>query len=136
MAKKVTRQGSEVAPPAKHQVAAKHVKAKTKDHALGFVEFVRTQGVIGLAIGFIIGTQARILVDQLSASFINPILGLIVGSPEGLSDKTFYIEIAGRPATFEWGAFLYVIINFVIIAAIIYFTFRWLRLDKLDKKKN
>lgn len=136
MVKKVTRKGSVVAPPPKHKAVTKHVHTKTKDHAVGFVEFIRTQGVVGLAIGFIIGAQAKILVDQLSTSFINPILGLIVGSSDGLTGKTFYIHIGERSATFTWGSFVFTLINFVIIAAIIYLTFRWLRLDKLDKKKD
>lgn len=136
MAKKITREGSKVAPPPKHKKVTKHVSHKAKSEVTGFVEFIRTQGVVGLAIGFIIGAQAKILVDQLSASFINPILGLIVGSPEGLTGKVWFVTIGERSATFTWGAFLYSIINFMIIAAVIYFTFKWLRLDKLDKKKD
>lgn len=135
MAKKITREGSQVAPTPVHKKVTKRVHAKAKEDAISFVEFVRVQGVIGLAIGFIIGTQAKLIVDQLSNSFINPLLGLIVGSPEGLSGKALHITIASRSATFGWGAFLYAIINFLIIAALIFFTFRWLHLDKLDKKK-
>lgn len=136
MAKKVTRQGSKVSPPPKHKVVTKHVSTKAQDNVTGFVEFIRTQGVVGLAIGFVIGTQAKQLTDTLTASFVNPMLGLIVGTSQGLTSKTFSISIADRTANFGWGAFVYAVINFVIIAAIIYFTFKWLRLDKLDKKKS
>lgn len=136
MAKKITRKGSAVAPPPKHKEVTKKVTHKTRHSVGGFVEFIRTQGVVGLAIGFIMGTQAKLIVDQLSNSFINPVLGLIVGSPQGLSGKTFYVTIWGRHATFGWGAFLFSVINFVIIAAVIYYTFKWLHLDKLDKKKD
>lgn len=111
-------------------------KDKTKKNVDGFVDFIRSQGVVGIAIGFILGTQARILVDQFSASFVNPVLGLIVGSSDGLSSKNVYFTVNGETATFAWGAFLYSLINFVIVAAIVYFTFRWLRLDRLDKKKT
>jgi large conductance mechanosensitive channel len=111
-------------------------RARTKDEFSGFVEFIRTQGVVGLAIGFVIGTQAKTLVDQLTASFVNPILGLIVGTSQGLSNKTFSLTIDGNTANFTWGAFVYALINFLVIAAIIYFTFRWLKLDKLDKPKK
>lgn len=100
----------------------------------GFVDFIRSQGVVGLAIGFVIGTQAKALVDQMSNSFVNPLLGLIVGSGDGLTSKTFDLTLSDKTATFTWGAFVYSLINFLIIAAIIYFTFRILRLDKLDKK--
>ena len=100
----------------------------------GFIEFIRSQGVVGLAIGFIIGTQAKALVDQMSNSFVNPLLGLIVGSGDGLTSQVFSLTFGEKTATFSWGAFVYALINFFIIAAIIYFTFRLLRLDKLDKK--
>jgi large-conductance mechanosensitive channel len=61
---------------------------------------------------------------------------LIVGSPDGLTGKVWHVSIGGRSATFGWGSFLYAVINFIIIAAVIYFVFRWLHLDKLDKKKD
>lgn len=108
----------------------------TKSGLQGFVDFVRTQGVVGLAIGFVIGTQAKSLVDQLSSSFVNPLLGLVVGTGEGLTNKKFALSIGGSTAVFTWGAFTYALINFVFISAIVYFVFRWLRLDKLDKPKS
>lgn len=110
------------------------VKSKTKNEFLGFFEFVRSHGVVGIAIGFIVGTQSRLLVDQLTASFVNPILGLIVGSSEGLSQQRFFLTVNGNTAEFAWGAFVYSLINFIVIAAIIYFAFKWLKLEKLDKK--
>lgn len=112
------------------------VHTRTKSSTQGFVEFIRTQGVVGLAIGFVIGAQAKALVDQLSNSFINPTLGLILGSGTGLTSKKFALTVGGTTVVYNWGAFAYAVINFIIIAAIIYFTFKWLRLDKLDKKKD
>lgn len=123
-------------PVKRHKVVASKARDKTRAEFGGFVEFLRTQGVVGLAIGFILGTQAKVLVDQFSASFINPILGLVIGGGESLTAQKFYITIAGNTAEFKWGAFVFVLINFVITAAIIYFAFKWLRLDKLDKKKD
>lgn len=102
----------------------------------GFVEFIRTQGIVGLAIGFVIGVQSKAVVDQFSKSFVDPLLGLLVGGGEKLSQQSFVVEIGSRSATFAWGQFVYVVINFIFIAAIIYFVFRWLRLDKLDKPKE
>lgn len=119
---------------------AKNIKNKATVKAYselgGFVDFIRNQGVVGLAIGFVIGAQTRELVDQLSRSFIDPMLGLIFGGSQGLSQQSFYMQIGSRSATFLWGAFASAIINFIIITAIIYFTFKWLKLDKLDQKKK
>jgi len=111
-------------------------RMRTRSELGGFVDFIRTQGVVGLAIGFVIGTQAKVLVDQLTMSFVNPLLGLIVGTGEGLNQKTFSLTFDGNTANFAWGAFLYALINFLVIAAIIYFTFKWLKLEKLDKPKD
>ena len=136
MAEKITRKGSAVAPPPASKQVTQKVTKTAKKEVNGFVDFIRTQGVVGLAIGFVMGTQAKLLIDQMSNSFINPILGLIVGSPDGLTGKLWHLNVAGRSATFGWGSFVYSVINFIIIAAVIYFTFRWLHLDKLDKKQD
>ncbi|MCA9342989.1 MscL family protein [Candidatus Saccharibacteria bacterium] len=112
------------------------VKNKAKNSTQGFVDFLRSQGIVGIAIGFVMGTQARLLIDQMSQSFIDPLLGLILGGNTSLSEKTLYVQVNSASATFAWGAFIYAVINFIIIAAAIYFMFKWLRLDKLDKKKD
>lgn len=111
-------------------------RAKSRAEFSGFVEFLRTQGVVGLAIGFIIGTQAKVLVDTLNASFINPLLGLMLGSGTNLSAQKFSLTIGSNKAVFAWGQFVFVLINFIITAVIIYIAYRWLRLDKLEKEKK
>ena len=103
----------------------------------GFMEFIRSQGVIGLAIGLVIGTQIKILVDQLIASFINPVLGLILPGQGDLSQKTFTLTVSqlDKTAVFSWGQFVYVLISFVAVAAIIYYIIHGLKLDRIDKKQ-
>lgn len=123
-------------PVSKRRAVTAAARAKSKAEFGGFVEFLRTQGVVGLAIGFIIGTQAKVLVDQLNVSFINPLIGLMLGSGTNLTGQKFTVTIGGDTAVFAWGQFVFVLINFVITAAIVYFAFKWLRLDKLDKKKD
>lgn len=127
---------SEAKKTTRTKKVTRKVKSKAHSEVGGFVEFIRTQGVIGLAIGLVIGTQVKALVDQMLRSFIDPLLGLFIGGSKGLSEKTLYVQINDRSATFGWGAFVYALIDFMIIAAVIYFTFKWLRLDKLDKKKD
>lgn len=119
----------------KRKTVANKARESTRRQFGGFIEFLRRQGVVGLAIGFIIGTQAKVLVDQMNASFINPLLGLIIGGGNNLSAEKFSLTIGDNTAVFLWGQFVFVLINFLITAAIIYFVFNWLRLDKLDKKK-
>lgn len=102
----------------------------------GFMDFVREQGVVGLAVGFVLGTQVKSLVDQLVASFINPLLGLILPGKGSLAEKTFSLSWFGKTADFVWGAFVFQLITFMIVAFIIYVVVKKLKFDHLDKKKD
>lgn len=98
----------------------------------GFINFVREQGVMGLAVGFILGGAVSKLVAALVQDIINPIISMGLGSVENLSDA--YLQIGS--AKLLWGDFLNVFIDFVVIALVVYFGVRLLKLDKLDKKKG
>lgn len=67
----------------------------------GFMEFVRKQGIVGLAIGFIVGLATAAVVSSLH-------LG---------------------KATFSYGAFIAALINFIVILAVIYLVFKVTRLE-------
>lgn len=96
----------------------------------GFVDFIREQGVVGLAVGFLLGGAVSKTVSSLVENVINPLIGLALGKVN-LADK---MTIVGS-ASLKWGAFISTIIDFVIVAAVIYFVVKGLRLDKLDKAK-
>lgn len=100
----------------------------------GFVNFLREQAVVGLAIGLIIGTQAKDVVNALTGSFINPLAGLLIPGSGNLATKQFTIHYGTKSGDFVWGAFASSLINFIIVAAVVYFVIKGLRLDKLDKK--
>jgi len=101
----------------------------------GFMDFVREQGVVGLAVGLAIGTQAGILVKDMVAAIIDPIIGLIIGNSDGLQASVWDVTIGGREASFGLGKLAYSAIVFVSVAAVIYFVVKGLKLDRLDKKK-
>jgi large conductance mechanosensitive channel len=102
----------------------------------GFMDFVREQGVIGLAIGLALGTQVKQVVDQIVASFINPLVGLFLPGQGDLTKKTFSLSLGDKIAVFTYGSFLNVLISFLAVAAIIYFVVKGLKLDKIDKPKK
>lgn len=138
-----TRKDSEVTRAAKSAAAKAAATARRRAKEIdppnpigGFMSFVRTQGVVGLAVGLALGTQLKTLVDQIFASFINPMLGLLLPGKGKLSDKVFHLTIADKTETFAWGALIYVVISFLAIIAIIYFIIKALKLDKLDKPKS
>ncbi len=97
----------------------------------GFADFIREQGVVGLAVGFILGGGVSKVVTSLVGDIINPILGIVLGAAGNLSDAVIKIG----PATIKYGSFVNVLIDFLVIAAVVYFGVRSLGLDKLDKKK-
>ena len=102
----------------------------------GFISFLREQSVVGLAIGLVLGTQAKALVDQLMSSFINPLVGLLLPGQGTLKDKSFTLHWGHKAGQFGWGAFVVGLLTFFIVAAVVYFVFKGLKLDKLDKKKE
>ncbi len=108
---------------------------KVKSQLAGFMVFVREQGVVGLAIGLVLGTQVKTLVDQMVISFINPIVGLVLPGEGTLAEKSFALSLNGKTQDFLWGAFVSQFISFVTVAAVVYFVFKGLHLEKLDKKK-
>lgn len=110
--------------------------SKAKKHMGGFMEFIRTQGVVGLAVGLAIGTAAGDTVKKLVQAFIDPLVQLIVGSQEGLQAASFTVEIAGRKGEFMYGAFISSLITLVAVALVVYAIIHFLKLDKLDKKKD
>lgn len=97
----------------------------------GFIEFVREQGVVGLAVGFILGGAVSKLVASVVSDLIDPLVGLLLGSAGGLMKA--YVSVGS--AKVMVGNFISNLIDFAIIAAVVYFGVKALRLDKLDKKK-
>lgn len=107
-----------------------------KNHGSGFVDFIRTQGVVGLAVGLAIGTAAGDTVKKLVEGFINPIVQFIVGSTDGLEAAVWHVDLWGRQADFKWGAFASSSITLTSTAAVIYMIITLLKFDQLDKKKD
>lgn len=95
-----------------------------------FVSFIRKQGVVGLAVGFILGGAVSKLVASLVQDIINPIIGIILGETGDLAILSFKIG----PVQIMWGHFVGTLIDFLVIALVVYYGFKLLRLDKLDKK--
>ena len=107
----------------------------------GFIDFIREQGVIGLAIGLVLGAAIKSLVDSMVANIINPIVGLFTGGVN-LAEKSVCLHrstVAGLSVCtnkLNYGRFISDIISFLILAAVVYFIFIVLHLSKLDKPKK
>lgn len=107
------------------------VQGTLRDQLKGFFDFIRKQGVITLAIAFILGTAVTRVINALVTDIVNPLIGLVLGSAEGLAAMSFTV---GK-VTILWGHFIYTLFDFAIIAAVIYYTVKFLKLDTPDKKE-
>ena len=115
----------------------KIVSAAIKDtHMAGFVNFIREQGVVGMAVGLAIGTAVGDTVKKLVTAFIDPLVQLVVGSQQGLQSASFTVEVAGRKGEFLYGAFVSSLITLIAVAFVVYAIVHFFKLDKLDKKKD
>ena len=94
----------------------------------GFLQFIREQGVVGLAIGFLLGGAVSKTVTALVTDIVNPILSYVLGTTEGLRTLKFGPLLLGD--------FVAVVIDFLIIAAVVYFVVKGLGLDRVDVKKT
>ena len=135
-AAKSAAEAKRAAASAKAAAAKAKAAAITKGHAGGFMNFIREQGVVGLAVGLAIGTAAGDTVKKLVQAFIDPIVGLIIGSQQGLQTSSFTVNVFSRSATFAWGAFVSSLITLIAVALIVYALIHMLKLDKIDRKKD
>lgn len=136
--KKTTKVAAARAKAAEKAKAAKSRAASVSPakHTGGFVEFVRKQGVVGLAVGLAIGTAAGATVKTIVEGFITPIVQFIVGSQASLESNIWHIELWGRIADFKWGSVLSSTITLLATALVIYWIVNVFKLDRLDKKKE
>jgi len=105
---------------------------KMRKVATGFIEFIRKQGVVGLAVGFVLGGSVSKLVTALVNDIINPLIGILLGRAKDLA--SYSIKIGGTELM--WGDFASQLIDFVTIALVVYGAFKILQLDKLDLKEE
>lgn len=106
------------------------MKKKNKNIS-GFPDFIRKQGIIGLAVGFLLGGAVSKVVSALVEDIINPLLGIILGKVGSLSVAVFKVG----STEILWGHFVSITIDFLIIALVVYWGFKFLKLDHLDKEK-
>lgn len=110
--------------------------AERKSIIQEFMDFLKTFGVIGLAIAFIIGAAASKLVTALVTDIVNPFVGLFLpaGDLERMSVNA--TGVYGAPSQFMYGDLISNIIDFLIIAFIVFLAYKWLSRYKLVEDKT
>ncbi|QQS20366.1 MscL family protein [Candidatus Saccharibacteria bacterium] len=103
----------------------------------GFADFVREQGVVGLAVGLAIGVAAGTAVKEIVDQFINPLVGYILGGADLAKLKwNTGLSRGGEDLVFGWGAILGAIITLLATAFVVYQLVHLAKLDRIDKKKD
>jgi len=117
---------------------AKSISSRGARQLGGFVTFVRTQGVVGLAVGLVLGGAVTVVVKSLIDNVVMPPIGLLLGSSQGLKDLSWNLGKTsnGSLATLHYGVFLSDLINFLVIALVVYAVVHILGFDRLDKQKE
>ncbi len=97
-----------------------------------FKEFALKGNVMDLAIGVIIGAAFQSIVTAFTESFINPLINSIGGA-----EVSGHIQIFQTGQYIEYGAFLTAIINFIIMAFVLFVMMKGInKLSKLGKKEE
>jgi len=83
-----------------------------------FIDFIGKAGVLGLAVGFIMGTYIGTVVSALVQDIIMPVPGALM--PGGDWRKAVFTIPVGNGMNFALGDFVGVIINFLIVAGVVF----------------
>ena len=107
-----------------------------------FKKFALRGNVVDLAIGVIIGAAFGAIVSSLVADIIMPIIGAITG---GLDFSNYFVRLSSKAtadtlveakkqgAVLAWGNFVTVVINFLIIAFVLFMAIK--AITRLQKKE-
>ena len=111
-----------------------------------FRDFIARGNVMDMAVGIIIGAAFTGIVKSLVADVINPVIGLVTG---GLDFSNWFVALdggdyptlaaareAGAPVL-AWGAFLTAVLNFLIVAFVVFLLVRWVnRIRALAERED
>lgn len=112
-----------------------------------FKEFALKGNVVDMAIGVIIGAAFKDIVTSFTDSFINPLIASVGGAEIAGSIRLPWVDYAGlsleeiQSLSLNYGAFITAIINFLIMALILFFMLKAINtlksgVGKLKKKKG
>lgn len=112
-----------------------------------FKDFIAKGNVMDMAVGIIIGAAFTAIVKSMVGDLINPIVGLFMG---GIDFNNLYYVMSGDvadgtslaaareagAAVFAYGAFIMAIINFLIIAYVVFMLVRYVNKVKEAAEKE
>ena len=94
-----------------------------------FKEFISRGNVMDMAVGIIIGGAFTAIVGSLVADIIGPIIGMVMG---GIDFSSLSVQVG--QAVLTYGNFIQAIINFLIVAWVIFMIVK--SMNKMKKKEE
>src|SRR4051794_14243564 len=110
-----------------------------------FKKFAVRGNVVDLAVGIVIGAAFGRIVESIVGDLFMPLVGAVTG---GLDFSNYFIRLASsvtadslaeakkQGAVLAWGNFVTVIINFVIVAAALFFLVKLINQLRHDEAKK
>jgi large conductance mechanosensitive channel len=110
-----------------------------------FKTFAMRGNVVDLAVGVIIGAAFGAIVNSLVSDIIMPLIGAATG---GLDFSNYFLPLSSKVtatslaeakkqgAVFAWGNFLTLIINFLIIAVVLFLAIKGINRLKTQEASN
>ena len=131
-------EGAEKAREAKEKTREALAKAHKKNSkfAKEFIEFINRGSVVELAVGVAVGGAFTTIVNSLVNDIVMPIVGLIAGGVDftGLAIRIPNFFGTGDEAVIAYGNFLQNVIQFLIIAWVIFMIVKVM--NRLNRKKE
>lgn len=124
----------------------KEIAKKSKGFFAEFQRFIMRGNVIDLAVGVIIGGAFQAIVNSLVNDIVMPVISLITG---GIDFSNWFIALDGKhyatlkaaqeagAATLNYGTFITAVINFVLMAFVIFLLVKFLNsmADRVHKNE-
>ena len=111
-----------------------------------FRDFIAKGNVMDLAVGLIIGAAFTAIVKSMVSDLINPVIGLFFGGVDFvnlfivLKGEATFVSLAATcdagAAVFAYGAFLMAMVNFMIIACVVFILVRYINRIKDASQKQ
>ncbi len=95
-----------------------------------FKEFAVQGNVMDMAVGIVIGGAFTAIVNSLVADLISPILGLFVG------ENFAKLKATVGGVTFTYGNFIMAIVNFILIALVLFMIIKTLNKAKKEEAEE
>ncbi len=110
---------------------ASDVKKKTKGFFGEFREFISKGSVMDMAVGIIIGGAFQAIINSLVNDILMPLIGMIIKT-ESLAD----LKVMVGSAEIAYGAFIAAIINFLLMALVLFIIVKAMNTIREKTKKE